>query len=87
MKLTEDRPYSDPAKAARRLLEHARALEAVQDGRVYIEVINHPFLYVDKGTALEYRAGLAYAIKQGWIELHESGTFVRFTQAGNDLFA
>jgi hypothetical protein len=27
-------------------MEHARAFEPVQDGRIYIEVINHPFLYV-----------------------------------------
>jgi hypothetical protein len=25
--------------------------------------------------------------KNGWLVLHESGTFVRFTQAGADLFA
>jgi hypothetical protein len=24
---------------------------------------------------------------RGWLVLHESGTFVRFTQAGADLFA
>jgi hypothetical protein len=87
MKTTADRPYADPQKAARRLMEHARAFEPVQDGRVYIEKINAPFLYVDKGTAAEHKAGLDYAIAQGWIELHESGTYVRFTPAGNDLFA
>jgi hypothetical protein len=27
------------------------------------------------------------AIDRGWIEMHESGTFVRFTQVGADLFA
>jgi len=27
------------------------------------------------------------AIERGWLVLHESGTFVRFTQAGADLFA
>lgn len=44
MKLTEDRPYAEPDKAARRLLDHARAFEPVQDGRIYIEKINGPFL-------------------------------------------
>ncbi|WP_249159439.1 hypothetical protein [Bradyrhizobium jicamae] len=39
MKHVEPRPYADPDKAARRLMEHARAFEPVQDGRVYIEVI------------------------------------------------
>ena len=27
-------------------------------------------------------AGLNRAIQRGWLELHESGTFVKFTQAG-----
>ena len=74
MKLTIDRPFADPERAARRLMQHARAFEAKQDGRIFIEKINAPFLFGDKAIAEEYRAGLAYAIEQGWIELHESGT-------------
>jgi hypothetical protein len=35
----------------------------------------------------EYSAGLTRAIEKGWLVLYESGTFVRFTQAGADLFA
>jgi hypothetical protein len=27
------------------------------------------------------------AIERGWIEMHESGTYVKFTQAGAELFA
>ena len=49
MKLTTDRPYADPEKTARRLMQHARAYEPVQDGRIYIEKINAPFLFGDKG--------------------------------------
>jgi hypothetical protein len=33
------------------------------------------------------RAGLNYAIERGWIEMHRSGAFIRFTQAGAELFA
>jgi hypothetical protein len=44
-------------------------------------------LYQEKATPTEYKAGLAWAIEKGWLVLHESGTFVRFTQAGADLFA
>jgi hypothetical protein len=33
------------------------------------------------------RAATARAIEKGWLVLHESGTFVKFTQAGADLFA
>jgi hypothetical protein len=87
MKYTADRLFADPDKAARRLMEHARAFEPVHDGRIYIEKINGPFLFGDKGTPAEYRAGLALAIERGWLELHESGTYVKFTQAGAELFA
>ena len=87
MKYATDRSYSDPEKAARRLLEHAHAFEPIQEGRIYIEKINGPFLFGDKGTPAEYSAGLELAIKRGWLELHESGTCVKFTAAGADLFA
>ena len=58
LKLTADRPFADPDKAARRLLEHARAFEPIQDGRIYIEKLNGPFLFIDKATPAEYTAGL-----------------------------
>jgi hypothetical protein len=38
MKYAEPRPYADPERAARRLLEIAN--EPVQDGRIHIEKIN-----------------------------------------------
>jgi hypothetical protein len=85
MRYSTDRPYSDPD--TRRLLDHARAFEPVQDGRIYIEQLNAPFLFGDKGTPAEYAAGLDRAIELGWLELHDSGTFVKFTQTGADLFA
>jgi hypothetical protein len=87
MKYTADRLFADPDKAARRLMEHARAFEPVHDGRIYIEKINGPFLFEIKGTPAQYLAGLKHAIGRGWIVMHESGTFIRFTQAGADLFA
>ena len=87
MKFASDRPYSDPEKAARKIVEIANTVEAVQDGRIYIELINGPFLFREKGTPEEYKAGLDLAIERGWLELDRSGTFVRFTQAGSDLFA
>lgn len=37
MKYAADRPFSDPEKATRRLLEIANATEAIQDGRIHIE--------------------------------------------------
>ena len=35
----------------------------------------------------EYSAGLDLAIKRGRLKLHESGTYVKLTQSGADLFA
>jgi hypothetical protein len=87
VKLTTDRPYADPEKAARRLLEHAHAFEPIQEGRIYIEKLNGPFLFGDKATPAEYTAGLELAISRGWLKLHESGTFVKLTLGGAEMFA
>jgi hypothetical protein len=87
MKLTVDRPHADPEKAAHKLLEIAKAVEPVQDGRIHIEKINEPFLYKERGSPAEYGAGLKLAIERGWLWMHESGTFVRLTEAGAQLFA
>jgi hypothetical protein len=45
MKFVEPRPYADPDVAARKIVELANAFEPVQDGRIYIEKINGPFLF------------------------------------------
>ena len=87
MKFIQPRPLADPETAARKLLELANAFEPIQDGRIYIEKINGPFLFELKGTPAEYKAGLEHAIAKGWLVLHESGTYVRFTNAGGALFA
>src|SRR5450631_3758903 len=65
MKFAVDRPYSDPEKAARKLIEIANSVESVQDGRIYIELTNWPFLYEAKGSPGEYLAGLKLAIDRG----------------------
>jgi hypothetical protein len=65
--LTTDRPYANPEHAARKLLEIAKAVAPVQDGRVHIEKINEPFLYQERGTPAEYGAGLKLAIERGWL--------------------
>jgi len=44
-------------------------------------------LFGDKATPAEYSAGLKLAIDRGWLDLHESGTYVKLTQSGADLFA
>jgi hypothetical protein len=86
-KFIEPRHFSDPEAAARKLMEIANSVEPVQDGRIHIELINWPFLFEHKGSPAEFKAGLDLAIARGWLWLHESGTYVKFTQAGAELFA
>jgi hypothetical protein len=40
MKFAAERPYGDPDEAARKQVEIANSIEAVQDGRIFIELIN-----------------------------------------------
>ena len=87
MKYVVPRSLADPAVAARKLLEIANATEAPQEGRIHIEKINGPFLFKEGGSPAEYTAGLELAIARGWLWRHESGTFVKFTPAGAELFA
>jgi len=86
-KFVEPRPYADPEAAARKIVELANDHEPYMDGRILIERLNGAMLFHERATPAEYKAGLDRAIERGWLELHESGTFVRFTQAGADLFA
>jgi hypothetical protein len=87
MKFATERPYANPETAARKLIEIANAVEAIQDGRIYIEQINAPLLYEHKASPAEYKAGLDLAIDRGWLTLDRSGTFVKFTATGAELFA
>jgi hypothetical protein len=45
MKFVAPRPFADAETAARKLVELANAFEPIQDGRIYIEKINGPFLF------------------------------------------
>jgi hypothetical protein len=67
----------NPEAAARKLVELAAGSEPVQDGRIHVEKINKPFLYSLKASRPEFGAGLRFAVEQGRLELHESGTYVR----------
>ena len=87
IRYVEDSPYADPEMATRRLMELARDVEPVQDGRIHIEKINYPFLFQDKAKPAEYGAGLKLAIERGWLWMHESGTYVKITPEGAELFA
>jgi hypothetical protein len=86
MKFAANLPFANADLAARKLVEIANSVEAAQDGRIFIEQVNAPFLKAG-GSADDFRAGIGRAIDRGWLELHESGTYVKFTQAGAALFA
>ena len=62
MKFTTDRPYGDPEAAARKLVEIANSVEAAQDGRIFIELVNGPFLYEHRGSPALRRQSAA----DGW---------------------
>ncbi|KRQ15755.1 hypothetical protein [Bradyrhizobium manausense] len=89
MKLMNERPYSDPEVAARKLVELAKGVEAVQDGRIHIERINSPFLSKSgcNATGAEFGAGIKYAIEKSWMDVHESGTYVRLLSPGDNLMS
>ena len=86
MKFAAGRPYSDPEKAARKIVEIANARGRA--GRPDPHRVDQRAVPVrEKATPDEYKAGLDLAIERGWLVLHESGTFVRFTQGSAELFA
>jgi hypothetical protein len=85
MKFVEPSHFTDPDAAARKLIEIANVAEAVQDGRIHIELINAPFLN-GGGTPAEFRAGIDQAIAKGRLWRHESGVYVKFTPAGAEMF-
>jgi hypothetical protein len=61
-------------------------LRRCRDGRIFIERVNKLFLAAG-GSADDFRAGIEHAIALGWLLRHESGTYVKFTDAGAALFA
>jgi hypothetical protein len=77
MKFVAPRPFADPEAAAQKLMEIANAVEAALDGRIFIELLNGPFLYEFKGSPAEYGAGLKLAIDRGRLWKHESGGSIR----------
>jgi hypothetical protein len=81
MKLTAERSFANPEAAARKLVEIAAGIEPVRDGRIHIEKINAPFLYTLKASGEQFGAGIKFAVERGWLDLHESGTYVRILKS------
>ena len=68
-------------------MQHAQAFEPVQDGRIHIEKMNGPFLYVDRGTPAEYSAGLALAIERAGLNSTTAAPSSASRDPARDLFA
>lgn len=87
MKFADGRHYTNPEAAARKLVELAKGVEPVQDGRIYIERVNAQFVPLLNGSKghPEFGNGLRYAIDQGWLWMHESGTYVRLLTPVQDM--
>jgi hypothetical protein len=50
-----NRAFADPNAAAQKLMEIANAVEPVQDGHIFIELIDGPFLFEHRGSPAEVR--------------------------------
>jgi len=87
MKFVQPSPYSDPAAAARKIMEIANSLEPYMDGRLLTEKLNAAMLYEHKALPAQYGAGIQYCVDNGWLTQHMSGFWFYFTQRGKDLFA
>jgi hypothetical protein len=86
VKFTEERPFANIDTAVRKLLEIANGLEADHVGRLQVGDINEQFLRAG-GDVAEYTAAVKAAIDRRYIDLHPSGAYMTFTQAGAELFA
>ncbi|WLB24301.1 hypothetical protein [Bradyrhizobium japonicum] len=86
MKLAETRSYANPKAAARKLVELATGVEPVQDGRIHIEKDQRAIPVHAQGKKQRVRADPKFAVERGWLELRESGTYVRTLAQGIDLF-
>jgi hypothetical protein len=82
-KFAADRPFSNPASAARKLIEIARTLP-VDKGRMCVGKWNDRFRAAG-GSVDEYAAGRDRAIADGVIVMHECGGFLMFTPMGASL--
>ena len=81
-----ERPFGDPDAAARRL-NRDRERRRSRAGRSDLHRAGECAVLAVGGTGDDFRAGIECAIALGWIWMHESGTYVKFTDAGAALFA
>jgi hypothetical protein len=85
MKFVTNRAFADPHAPARKLVELANGIKPVQDGRLYRA--RQRAVPCAGGSGEEFRAGIECAVALGWLWRHESGTYLKFTEAGAAMFA
>jgi hypothetical protein len=54
MKLTADRPFADPETAARKIVGLTASITPTVPDRIYIELVNYPFILKLGGTGPEF---------------------------------
>jgi hypothetical protein len=74
MKFKENRPFTTPEAAARKLLELANGMEPDHAGRLSVAIINRQFRDAG-GSYEEYGAAVNAALAHGWITMHPSGAY------------
>jgi hypothetical protein len=73
-----EHPWPKPDATASRLLEIADSVGPDPQGRIFVERVSAVFLN-EGGEAHAYRTGLALLQRDGFIDMHDSGTFFRLT--------
>ncbi|MDA9545111.1 hypothetical protein ACM43_11750 [Bradyrhizobium sp. CCBAU 45321] len=73
--------------AVRKVVEIAAGIEPVQDGCIFIELINTTFIKMGRWAARARSFAPASHLRKSAreLELHESGTFTQMTKAGSGL--
>ena len=85
MKFAEARASADPEKAARCIVEIASTIDPVQDGRIGSR--GSMARSSSRTRAARRSTARAKLAERGWLAMHESGTFGRFTPVGTGLFS
>jgi hypothetical protein len=85
MKFVATHPFADSDAAVRK----PRSRTALKRCRMaaFISSASTSRFWQLAGSGEQFRAGLDRAIANGWLWLHESGTYVKFTDSGTILFA
>jgi hypothetical protein len=80
VKFNNTRPFADPEAAARKLIEMPTALSPTWTAACWSSGSTGRFFTSIRARPAEYGAGIKRVIENGWLVIHESGPFLRFTR-------